>query len=182
MLNFLLDAGTEANGCNNAMIPMLIVLAVVVVGVMIVFPMITNRKQKKAVQEQRGNLSVGDTVETVGGIIGVIKEIREPAPGRKELVIESGVEGSKTTLVIDIQALYMVLNRVNAPVELTPVATGTSEEKIKLNENVEHSVDPFSNAETAEENVEPESAETAAAVEETVITPEGKVKGKSKKK
>lgn len=110
--NFLLTS--EGGGsCQNSeiMTPILIVVAVLFVVALFVLPMINNRRQKKNVVEQRNALSVGDTIETVGGIIGIVREIREPAPGRKELVIETGAPGSTTTITVDIQALYLVLNR-----------------------------------------------------------------------
>lgn len=192
MFNLFLDTTESASGCNNIYVPIMIVVAVLLIAVMVVFPMITNRKQKKQVEEQRGNLSVGDTVETVGGIIGVVKEIRQPAPNRKELVIETGNPGSSTTLVVDIQALYMVLNRVGgAPVATAPV-TGQSHENLKLNEKAETaSVDPFETEEKAAETAEASAPEETPAVEEvveapaeeeTIITPEGKkTTAKSKK-
>lgn len=150
MLNLFLDATESQGGCDNAFVPIMIVVAVLLVAVMVIFPMITNKKQKKAVEEQRGKLSVGDTIETVGGIIGVVKEIRDAAPGRKELVIESGTPGSTTTLVIDIQALYMVLNRVGAPAAEQSPNTAMPQENIKLNEKAEKqsaSADPFDDGE-----------------------------------
>ena len=178
MLNFLLDTTEGAGGCDNAYVPIMIVVAVLLIAVMVIFPMITNRKQKKAVEQQRGNLSVGDTIETVGGIIGVVKEIREPAPGRKELLIETGSADSATTLVVDVQALYMVLNRVGGAPAVTQTApAGESRENIKLNEQAESaSVDPFENsaeaAETTVETVEPEDAAASAETTETVSVEE----------
>ena len=106
MLDFLIAEGSGNTGCNDAVyIPVMIVVAVLLIAVMVIFPMINNKRQKKQVEEQRSSLAVGDVVETVGGIIGVLKEIRTTAAGRKELVIETGNDGSKTTITVDIQAL-----------------------------------------------------------------------------
>ncbi len=110
---FLTSGGEQGNSCNNnqMFIPMLIVVAVLLVVVLFVMPMINGKRQKKNVEDLRSSLSVGDTIETVGGIIGVIKAIREPVPGRKELVIETG----NTSIVVDIQALYTVISHANVP-------------------------------------------------------------------
>ncbi|MBR6788675.1 MAG: preprotein translocase subunit YajC [Clostridia bacterium] len=106
---------TATTGCNNAgvMTPILIVVAVLFVGAMIVYPMISRKRNKKNEESRVNSLSVGDTIETVGGIIGVVKEIKDYG-NRKELIIQSGDENG-TTLSIDIKALYLVLNKVSAP-------------------------------------------------------------------
>ena len=55
-------------------------------------------------------------IETGGGIIGSIVSVREASYGR-EFVIETGEEGRKTTLTVDVQALYRVIKQKNPPPE-----------------------------------------------------------------
>lgn len=93
----------------------LIVLLAVMVVVLIVLPMFTNRRRNKAVNELYNSIVPGDVIKTVGGVIGEVKEVRQLTPVDKQIVLETGADGSKTTMVFDIQAVYQVLNKVNAP-------------------------------------------------------------------
>ena len=88
-----------------------IVLLVLLIVALLVVPMFTNKKRAKQTDELHRSLKPGDMIKTIGGIVGTIVEIRQISPVDKEMVIETGVEGSKTTMVLDIQALYMVISR-----------------------------------------------------------------------
>ena len=72
----LTDTTTPSTGEQLlSMLPMLLII-----GVMIVFMVISSRKQKKQDQEianMRNNLQVGDEVTTIGGIIGKVVSIKE---------------------------------------------------------------------------------------------------------
>ncbi len=168
LFNFLTSGGEQGNSCNNnqMFIPMLIIVAVVLVVVLFVMPMINGKRQKKNVEDQRASLSVGDTIETVGGIIGVIKEIRELAPGRKELVLESGT----TTLVVDIQALYMVISRVNPP--MIPMTADTTEEPFVEAVDAEGTAEEVSVAEPESETKEADAATPEATASEDIAVSE----------
>ena len=61
-------------------------------------------------------------METVGGIIGKVIEIRETSPVDKEMVIETGVGDNKTTIVFDIRALGRVITPVIEVVADIPLA------------------------------------------------------------
>lgn len=98
---------------------MLVLLAVMVV-VLIVLPMFTNKRRNKAINDLHSSLRPGDVVKTVGGIVGTITEIREISPVDKEMVVETGVGDRKSTMVFDVQAVYQVLSKVDAPVEPAP--------------------------------------------------------------
>lgn len=98
---------------------MLVLLAVMVV-VLIVLPMFTNKRRNKAINDLHSSLRPGDVVKTVGGIVGTIIEIREISPVDKEMVVETGVGDRKSTMVFDVQAVYQVLSKVDAPVEPAP--------------------------------------------------------------
>lgn len=89
----------------------LIVLVVLMIVALMVMPMITNKKRKKQIDELHSSIAVGDTVKTVGGIVGKVIEIREISPVDKEFVLETGVDGKKSTMVFDFNALYQVMSR-----------------------------------------------------------------------
>ena len=55
---------------------MLIVIVVLMIVALLVMPMITNKKRKKQIEELHSSIMVGDTVKTVGGIVGKVIEIR----------------------------------------------------------------------------------------------------------
>ncbi len=119
----------------------LLIMVVLMIVALLVMPMITNKKRKKQIEELHSSICVGDTVKTVGGIVGKVIQITEVSPVDKEFVLETGVDGRKSTMVFDFNAVYQVMNRVPrttvapaveeiAPaVEATPVAEEKTEEK-----------------------------------------------------
>lgn len=90
-------------------------LLVVMVVVLVVLPMFTNKKRQKAVSELHNALKPGDVIKTVGGIIGTITAIREISPVDKEMVVETGDGESKCRMVFDVQAVYQVISKVSEP-------------------------------------------------------------------
>ena len=75
-----------------SLLPMLLII-----GVMIIFMVISSRKQKKQDQEianMRNNLSVGDEITTIGGIIGKVVSIKE-----ETCVIETSRDGTKIRIL-----------------------------------------------------------------------------------
>ena len=135
---------------QSSTIVMLVLLAVMVI-VLIVLPMFTNSRRNKAINDLHSSLRAGDVIKTVGGIVGTILEIKEVGPLDKEMVIETGVDDKKCTMVFDIQAVYQVISKVNAPEE-PPVAP-----KEEAPAPVEEAAEPAA-AEPAEEKTE-ETAE-----------------------
>ena len=89
----LLTSGTSNPGGDLlSMLPM-----VLIIGVMIVFMVISSRKQKKQDQEianMRNNLNVGDEITTIGGIIGKVVSIKE-----ETCVIETSRDGTKIRIL-----------------------------------------------------------------------------------
>ena len=89
------------------------IILLVVVGLLmvaiIVLPYFTNKKRKKEVDEMHNALAVGDTIKTVGGIVGKIIAIDLSNPVEKTFVLETGNDGNKSTLVFDINAIYQVM-------------------------------------------------------------------------
>ena len=98
------------NAIDPTTIIFIVLLALLIVALLIV-PMFTNKKRARQTDELHRSLKPGDLIKTVGGVVGTIIEIRQISPVDKEMVIETGVEGRKTTMVFDIQALYQVMSR-----------------------------------------------------------------------
>lgn len=98
------------NAIDPTTIIFIVLLALLIVALLIV-PMFTNKKRARQTDELHRSLKPGDLIKTVGGVVGTIVEIRQISPVDKEMVIETGLEGSKTTMVFDIQALYQVMSR-----------------------------------------------------------------------
>lgn len=111
MLTNILSA-EESGGTSWIFI---VVLLVVFVVAMFIVPIFTNKKRTKETQSMYNSLKVGDTIKTIGGIIGTIKEIKTLSPNERVMILETGEEDSKTTMSFDIQALYQVLS--SAPIE-----------------------------------------------------------------
>lgn len=134
---------------------------VVLIGllvVMLVLPMITNRKRSKEYNNMLDNIRVGDTVRTIGGIIGRITKINEKE-GYKTIIIETGAKNAKTTMELDMASIYTVINQ-----SAKPAATEKAEA-----------------AESKEENAQ-EKTEVAAQEQEVKAEEPKKEEPKTKKK
>ena len=93
-------------GGGGGQIIMTIVM-VVVVGVFFYFFMIRpQKKQEKAQNEMRNNLTVGDEITTIGGIIGKIVSIKE-----ETLVLETSHDRTR------IRILKTAVSRVDVKAE-----------------------------------------------------------------
>ena len=78
---------TPANASNPWLMPVLLVVMVVVFYFAMIRP---QKKQEKETQAMLNSLEVGDTISTVGGIIGIIIKIRDDM-----LLIETGADRTK---------------------------------------------------------------------------------------
>ena len=68
-------------------------LPIIMIGILVVFFIMTSRsqkKQEKKVNDMRNNLQVGDEITTIGGIIGKIVSIKD-----ETIVIETTRDGTK---------------------------------------------------------------------------------------
>ncbi len=91
----LLTSGGTSTGTWESLLSLLPM--VLIIGVMVVFMVISTRKQKKQDQEianMRNNLQVGDEVTSIGGIIGKVVSIKE-----ETCVIETSRDGTKIRLL-----------------------------------------------------------------------------------
>ncbi|MEG1527667.1 MAG: preprotein translocase subunit YajC [Clostridia bacterium] len=77
----------------------------VVVVLMVVLLIVPQRKQKKQREQMVAKLKVGSSITTIGGIIGTVLDINET---NGDMVIETGIDGSKTTMKVVKGALYQV--------------------------------------------------------------------------
>ena len=165
---------------------MLVLLAVMVV-VLIVLPMFTNKRRNKAITALHSTLRPGDVVKTVGGIVGTITEILEISPVDKEMVVETGVGDRKSTMVFDVQAVYQVLSKVDAPVEPAPFEEKPEEaaEVANPTETLAEQLaeEPLSNdVENAAEEKPEEQSEVSDAEPQPEENPEPKTKKPRAKK
>lgn len=167
MLNLLLETSAETTGkiTNGAGSWWIYVVLLVLVVLMLVLPTITNRKRMKEYDQMVNQLHVGDTIRTVGGVIGRITKISDK-DGVKTFILETGAKNNKTTMEFDIGSVGTVLKSTAKPEEKVEKA---EEQKAEQPEEVS---EPVENAETAE-------AKDAEKVEEAAKPAK---KAKSKKK
>jgi preprotein translocase subunit YajC len=152
---------------------MLIVLLGLFVVAMFVMPLFTKRK-KNQVNDLYANLAVGDKIMTIGGIIGTVIEIKERSPNDKDLLIETGSEGSKTTIWLDLKGLYQNLSKPPVPTNFfgkpknvpakTEAADEVSEAAPAETQEPEEEAEPFDAPAAAEEKETAAEAETVEAV------------------
>lgn len=124
MTQFILE-GQPATFANSWWI--YLVLGVLIV-LMLVVPMFTNRKRAKEYNDMISSIKVGDTIRTVGGIIGRITKINDK-DGYKTIIVETGAKGSKTTMELDMASVYTVLSSSAKKVEEPKQEEPKAEEK-----------------------------------------------------
>lgn len=173
MLNLLLETSAETTGktTNGAGSWWIYVVLLVLVVLMLVLPTITNRKRMKEYDQMVNQLHVGDTIRTVGGVIGRITKISDK-DGVKTFILETGAKNNKTTMEFDIGSVGTVLKSTAKPEEKVEKVEETKKSEEQKAEQPEEVAEPVENAETAE-------AKDAEKVEEAAKPAK---KAKSKKK
>lgn len=173
MLNLLLETSAETTGktTNGAGSWWIYVVLLVLVVLMLVLPTITNRKRMKEYDQMVNQLHVGDTIRTVGGVIGRITKISDK-DGVKTFILETGAKNNKTTMEFDIGSVGTVLKSTAKPEEKVEKVEETKKAEEQKAEQPEEVAEPVENAETAE-------AKDAEKVEEAAKPAK---KAKSKKK
>ena len=104
MLNFFLDATTGATNSGSGLVS--IIMLVVMFAVLYFLMIRPQKKQEKEAQNMRDNLSVGDEITTIGGIIGKIVSIKE-----ETLVLETSHDRTR------IRILKTAVSRVDVKAE-----------------------------------------------------------------
>ena len=112
---------------------MFIIIAVVLV-LMIVLTVIPQKKRQKQQQEMMNSLRVGTKIMTIGRMVGKITQVNAD----NTLIINVGTEDSPTLIVIDKNAVGLVLENAAAPTDSAaeeaaeaPAAEETAEKEEK---------------------------------------------------
>lgn len=123
-----------------------IVIGVVLVG-MILLTVIPQKKRQKQQQQMMDSLAVGTKIMTIGRMVGKITQINPD----NTLVINVGTEFSPTLIVIDRNAVGLVLENVAAPAP-APVVTDTATDAPVESQEVFDSNEESAPAEAAEKD------------------------------
>ena len=83
MLNFL----TESGAASGAGMGSTIIMLVVMLGIFYFMMIRPESKRKKEAEQMRSSLKVGDKITTIGGITGVVVDVKD-----EKFVIESGAD------------------------------------------------------------------------------------------
>ena len=83
MLNFLTTTGAAPTGGMTAMIPMLLIM----LGVFYFMMIRPENKRKKEAENMRSSVKTGDHITTIGGIVGVVVDVKE-----NNIVIETSAD------------------------------------------------------------------------------------------
>ena len=89
MLNFLTTTGAAPTGGMTAMIPMLLIM----LGVFYFMMIRPENKRKKEAENMRSSVKKGDHITTIGGIVGVVVDVKE-----NNIVIETSADQVRMAL------------------------------------------------------------------------------------
>lgn len=121
----------EEGGSWFSQYGMFIIIAVVLV-LMIVLTVIPQKKRQKQQQEMMSSLRVGTKIMTIGRLVGKITQVNAD----NTLIVNVGTEDTPTLIVIDKNAVGLVLENVAAPVEEAPAAEAPAAEETPAEEIV----------------------------------------------
>lgn len=162
-----------------------IVLICLIAVLVIAYPILITRKNKKETQrmtEQTNSLKRGDKVLTTSGVYGTILEVRQDGTS-KQVTIETGSGKYKSYMTIDAYAIYQVIK--DQPIETAKDITKSDEKKDDKKEDKKDEVkaevkeEKIEKGETAQQEsdtvaVQPAIEEKPVAVEETSKKPRRK--------
>lgn len=163
-----------------------IVLICLIAVLVIAYPILITRKNKKETQrmtEQTNSLKRGDKVLTTSGVYGTILEVRQDGTS-KQVTIETGSGKYKSYMTIDAYAIYQVIK--DQPIETAKDVTKSDEKKDDKKEDNKEEVkaevkeEKVEKGETAQQEsdnsvaVQPAIEEKPIAVEETSKKPRRK--------
>lgn len=138
----------------------LLILMIALLALLFVFSGTRRKKEAKMAEEFVNGLKVGDKIKTYSGIYGTILSLKETPEG-KVAMIETGERGSKTTMLIDLFAIYCVV----AP---------TQDANAKGIEKMEQVAEENNKAKESPEEVVKEVEKSDAKVSKTKKTPSKK--------
>ena len=163
-----------------------IVLICLIAVLVIAYPILITRKNKKETQrmtEQTNSLKRGDKVLTTSGVYGTILEVRQDGTS-KQVTIETGSGKYKSYMTIDAYAIYQVIK--DQPIETAKDVTKSDEKKDDKKEDKKEEVkaevkeEKIEKGETAQQEsdntvaVQPAIEEKPVVVEETSKKPRRK--------
>lgn len=162
-----------------------IVLICLIAVLVIAYPILITRKNKKETQrmtEQTNSLKRGDKVLTTSGVYGTILEVRQDGTS-KQVTIETGSGKYKSYMTIDAYAIYQVIK--DQPIETAKDVTKSDDKKDDKKEDKKDEVkaevkeekvekDEATQQEGADAVVQPAIEEKPVAVEETSKKPRRK--------
>lgn len=119
LINLLAEGEAAASKSSNGWV-MWVIIGVVLV-LMVVLTIVPQKKRQKEQQKMMNALTVGTKLMTVGGLVGKITQVNTD----DTLIINVGTENSPTLIVIQRNAVGRVLEPVNAPAPVEPVAEET---------------------------------------------------------
>lgn len=108
-----------------------LVIGVILVA-MILLTIIPQKKRQKQQQEMMNSLAVGTKIMTIGRLVGVITQINAD----NTLHVNVGTEANPTIIVIDRNAVGLVLQNVAAPAAPVVEETVAPAEETKAEEPV----------------------------------------------
>lgn len=151
-----------------------IVLICLVALMVIAYPILISRRNKKETQrmtEQTNSLKRGDKVLTTSGVYGTILEVRQEGAS-KQVTIETGNGKYKSYMTIDAYAIYQIIQ--DQPIETAKDITKV-EEKVEEKAESKKSTKSAKKSEKSQETVAEKVEEKSEAVEETALVAEEKV-------
>jgi len=87
-------AGAAQNGDSKSNPTTMIIMLVAMVGVMYFTMIRPQRKRQKEEQAMRDNISIGDEITSIGGIMGRVVTVKEDS-----LIIETGADRTKLRII-----------------------------------------------------------------------------------
>lgn len=141
-------ASTASKGNNNMQWIMIGIVGALFIA-MIVYTVFSSRKRKKQQDTMMNSIVVGTKIMTIGRMVGKITQVNSD----NTLIVNVGTENNPTLIVIDRQAVGLVLENVAAPAPAAaPTAELPQDEPVKAEEHEEEAKaedadlveDPFS--------------------------------------
>jgi preprotein translocase subunit YajC len=94
LMNMLTPGGSSSGGTTQGGGWQMIMLVVVMVGVMYFTMIRPQKKRQKEEQAMRDNISIGDEITTIGGIMGRVVTVKEDS-----IIIETGADRTKLRII-----------------------------------------------------------------------------------
>ncbi|MBE5731394.1 MAG: preprotein translocase subunit YajC [Clostridiales bacterium] len=129
MFNSIAMLSSGAGG--GIMMYILIGVFVVLMVVMFIFSRKKNKKQQDSYTTMLNSLEPGDKVYLISRLVGYVVKVETTITGEKFVTVETGIEGRKSTLTFDVQAIHAVLEKKNAPKPVEAPAEVPAVETVK---------------------------------------------------